>query len=160
MTRAMERTPTAARLGEEEIRDLILFVLNANYEGNVHGEVFSGKGKTDLLLTWESNNAFVGECKIRRGPEKFGEAIDQLLGYVTWRDTKAALVLFVKKGSPTAIFGAAHAQITTHASYVSSKPPEGEPRRDYLLRTPSDPSRRIDLASVIVVVPPLEDTSS
>lgn len=53
MTRAMERTPTDARSGEEEIRDLILFVLNANYEGNVRGEVFNKNGKTDLLLTWE-----------------------------------------------------------------------------------------------------------
>lgn len=43
MTRAMERTPTAAKLREEELRNLILIVLNANYEGAARGEVFNGQ---------------------------------------------------------------------------------------------------------------------
>lgn len=160
MTRAMERTPTAARLGEGEIRDLILFVLNANYEGNVRGEVFNCKGKTDLLLPWEGENAFIGECKFWTGPKNFRKTIDQLLRYVTWRDTKAALVLFIKKGAPTGILRKAHTEITEHPAYFRTNPGDGDTRRDYTLRAPTDPSRRIELALVLVVIPDTENSPS
>jgi hypothetical protein len=157
MGRAMERTPTAAKLKEEELRNLILIVLNANYEGAVHGEAFNGVGKTDLLLTWQGENAFIGECKIWTGPAKFRDAIDQLLGYVTWRDTKAALVVFIKKGAPSAIIAKAHAEIQDHSSCVRLKDAVNETRLDYLLQSPSDPDRHIDLALVAVVIPESAD---
>jgi hypothetical protein len=152
MGRAMERTPTAAKLKEEELRNLILIVLNANYEGAVRGEVFNGKGKTDLLLNWEGDNAFIGECKNWTGPAKFREAIDQLLGYVTWRDTKAALILFIKKGAPTDVIAKARAEIGSHASHVRLKAAVSETRFDYILQSPDDPERHIDCALIAVVI--------
>ena len=39
-------------------------------------------------------NAFVGECKIWRGAKQVDSALGQLLGYLTWRDCKAALIVF------------------------------------------------------------------
>jgi hypothetical protein len=153
MSHAMERTPTAAKLGEEELRNLILIVLNANYEGNVRGEVFNGVGKTDLLLTWEGDNAFIGECKVWDGQAKFREAIDQLLRYVTWRDTKAALIVFIKSGNQTDILRKARSEIDSHASRVRLKSEVSDTRFDYLLRSPSDPERQIDLALIGVVIP-------
>lgn len=45
MGRAMEHTPTAAKLKEEELRNLILIVLNANYEGAVRGEGLTGRAR-------------------------------------------------------------------------------------------------------------------
>jgi hypothetical protein len=46
----------------------------------------------------EDNNraAFVAECKIWKGPKELSQAIDQLLGYLTWHDCKAALIVFNK----------------------------------------------------------------
>jgi hypothetical protein len=155
MTRAMERTPTAAKLGEEELRNLVLTVLNANYEGNVRGEVFNGVGKSDILLSWEGENAFIGECKVWTGPAALRAAIGQLLGYVTWRDTKAALVLFIKSGRATDIIAKAAAEIESHSSYVKSKRSQDDAvRRDFVIRAPSDEQRRIDLALIPVVVMP------
>jgi len=87
LARSMERVPTTARFKEPELRDLILFVLNANYEGLARGEVFNGSGKTDILIPYQDRNAFIGECKFWRGPKSFRDAIDQLLGYLVWRDT-------------------------------------------------------------------------
>ena len=98
MGMAMERTPTAAKFKEEELRNLVLIVLNANFEGAARGEVFNGEGKTDILLPWEGENAFIGECKVWNGPRKFRASVDQLHRYATWRDTKAALVVFIKRG--------------------------------------------------------------
>lgn len=58
---AAERLPTTnQKLTEEDLRNVILFVLNANYEGQVVGEAFSGAAKTDILLIWKSRAAFVG----------------------------------------------------------------------------------------------------
>jgi len=154
MSRAMERTPTAARFGEEELRNLILIVLNANYEGAARGEVFNGRGKTDLLLTWEGENAFIGECKQWSGPSKFSDGIDQLLSYVTWRYTKAALVLFIKRGDPTQIIRKARDALSRHPSFVHLKPEVGETRVDYVLRSPSDPERLVEVALIAVVMMP------
>lgn len=155
MTRAMERTPTASKLGEEEIRDLILFVLNANYRGAVAGEVFNGEGKTDILLRWDDANAFIGECKFWKGPSAFRAAIDQMLGYVTWRDTKAALIIFIRDGKPDDVMKKAHDAIRSHHSYKSGTPSaESDLRANYVLRSKHDDERLISVALIGVFIQP------
>lgn len=37
----------------------------------------------------------MGECEIWSGAEDFGRAVEQLLGYATYHDTKLALIIFV-----------------------------------------------------------------
>lgn len=92
-----ESTPqTFIKLGEEDLRNIILAHLNGHYEGDATGETFRGKGKTDIRVEFQNRAAFVGECKLWHGPKEVGEAVDQLLGYLTWRDCKAALVFFNK----------------------------------------------------------------
>jgi hypothetical protein len=87
---ALERSPSLTEgLNEEQIRLLLLVGLNAVFEGQAMAEVFNSLGKTDILIRIDDNNAFVAECKIWDGPAKFADAIDQLLGYLTWRDTRA-----------------------------------------------------------------------
>ena len=113
----------------------------------------NGKGKTDLLLNWEGDNAFIGECKIWSGPAKLRESIDQLLGYVTWRDTKAALIVFIKRGTPSDVIQKARNEIEAQASFVRMKAGGSETRFDYLLESPSDAQRHIDLALIAVVIP-------
>ena len=91
----MERDPKSfATLGEEAIRALMLLLLNGHYEGMATGETFNGEGKTDILIRVNNKNVFIAECKVWHGAKKFEEAIDQLLGYVTWRDCKCALIVF------------------------------------------------------------------
>src|SRR5208283_4004194 len=49
MSLMMERNPkTFRKLGEEEIRNHFLLVLNAHYEGKATGETFNLTGKTDI----------------------------------------------------------------------------------------------------------------
>ncbi|WP_073399703.1 hypothetical protein [Mucilaginibacter sp. OK098] len=98
---AMERKPSLY-LGkhEEDLRDIFLLFLETRYESTTgSGEAFNKKGKTDILLKYagDGTNVFVAECKIWKGQKKLFEAIDQLLGYLTWRDTKTALMIFVKQ---------------------------------------------------------------
>jgi len=95
--RTFEATPkTYAVHDEEELRDILLAHLNGHYEGSATGEAFRKAGKTDIRIEDKNRAAFVAECKIWRGGKEFTESIDQLLGYLTWRDCKDALVIFNK----------------------------------------------------------------
>ena len=102
--RAIERTPGGFRsMEEEQLRDFLLVVLNTHYRGAAKGEAFNASGKTDILITVEDRNVFVGECKFWSGRKGFNDALDQLLRYAVWRDVKLALVIFVKNMSLGAV---------------------------------------------------------
>lgn len=95
---SMEKSSrTYIKLMEEELRDIILSNLNTHYQGTATGETFNKTGKTDIYIPFESKAAYIAECKIWHGNKKFLEAIDQLCGYTTWRDTKTSLIIFNKE---------------------------------------------------------------
>jgi hypothetical protein len=95
MTLVMERSPTAFKeMGEEDIRQHYLVQLNGHFEGAATGETFNHQGKTDILIRVEGKNIFIAECKFWHGEKQFIETIDQILSYLSWRDTKAAVILF------------------------------------------------------------------
>jgi|AKZA01.1.fsa_nt_gi hypothetical protein len=92
----MEKTArTYYQNNEEELRDHLLATLNTHYD-NATGETFRKIGKTDILIEFQNKAAFIGECKIWHGIKQFGEAVQQLLNYSTWRDLKVSLVIFNK----------------------------------------------------------------
>lgn len=95
--RTFETTPkTYAVHDEESLRDILLAHLNGHYQGDATGEAFRRSGKTDIRIEDNNRAAFVAECKIWKGRKELSQAIDQLLGYLTWRDCKAAIVIFNK----------------------------------------------------------------
>lgn len=144
---AIERSPsTAAKLNEEEIRDLLLINLNSRFEGKAAGEVFNGNGKTDILIREGDRNVFIGECKIWAGSSKFMDAANQLLSYATWRDTKAALLIFVKGGNLSEITNKAVKALEGHANYKRRGVHSNEDRHDFVLHANGDASREIKLA--------------
>jgi len=92
-----ERTPEPfAKHDEEELRDILMSHLNGHYNGLANGEAFRKKGKTDVSIEFENRAAFVAECKLWKGEQKIAEAVNQLLGYLTWRDCKTSLIIFNK----------------------------------------------------------------
>lgn len=120
MALVMERSPkTYAKMDEEAIRTQFLVQLNAQYQGQATGETFNGNGKTDILIRNNNQNIFIGECKFWKGEKAFLETIDQLLGYVTYRDTKTAILLFVKKNDFTSIVQKLQDIVPKHANFVS-----------------------------------------
>jgi len=96
--RTFETAPaTFAKFEEEELRDVVLAHLNGHYQGGATGETFRKLGKTDIRIEDEDRAAFIGECKIWRGAKELLSGIDQLLGYLTWRDCKSSLIIFNKE---------------------------------------------------------------
>ena len=151
----MERTPrTTAKLDEEELRDLLLGNLNTYWQGAAGGELFNGSGKTDILIREGNRNAFIGECKIWRGPKGAAEAVDQLLSYLVWRDSKAALIMFVKTTDPVATIEKLQLAVEEHPSYVMTRHVTNPERRSEYIVTADDEGRRVSLAVIPVIIRP------
>jgi hypothetical protein len=119
--RSFEATPgTFSKHDEEELRDIILAHLNGHYEGDASGETFRRSGKTDIRIELDNRAAFVGECKVWRGQKQLIEALDQLLSYLTWRDCKAALIVFNKDVAGfTGIQATLAKSLETHPNFIS-----------------------------------------
>lgn len=152
---AMERTPSVASgKPEEELRDQILVQLNGTFTGAATGETFVRSGKTDILVRVEDRHVFVGECKWWSGAKACGQAIDQLLGYLPWRDEKAALILFIDRKDASAAIEKADQAIRDHAAFKreGAGSPDPMSRRNYVLGHPDDPAREIHLASLFAVL--------
>lgn len=153
---AMERTPSVASgKDEEELRDQILVQLNGTFEGAATGETFVQKGKTDILLRVEDRHVFVGECKWWSGEKACGEAIDQLLSYLPWRDEKAALILFIDRKDASAVIEKSEQAVKAHPAFkrVGRSTGDADSRRNFVLGAPDDPEREIQLAVLFAVLP-------
>jgi hypothetical protein len=158
---AMERRSRSAKQlipDEETLRDWIVFILNSNFQREDEkdmftvGEAANGKGKTDILTRQDGKNVFIGECKFWKGAAAFTSGIDQLFGYLGWRDLKAALILFIKEGDASQIIEKAHAQILAHPSFLSEASTNtGSERRDYLM-TSTDNAIMVKLALIPMVM--------
>lgn len=153
--RACERTPSVVtEKDEESLRDQLLIVLNGTYQGAATGETFVAAGKTDILVRVEDRHVFVGECKWWTGAKACGAAVDQLLGYLPWRDEKAALIIFIRQKDATAIIDKADEAVRNHDAFKRVGAPSSDPhsRRNFVLGHPEDPEREIKLAVLFAVI--------
>lgn len=159
MALVMERSPkTFSKLKEEEIRDHFLMMLNAHYEGQATGETFNYGGKTDILIRVEGKNVFIAECKFWKGKKKLIEAIDQLLGYTSWRDTKTAILLFNKNQDFGSVLKKIDPTAKTHLCYkrewnMKSNKLKDETIFSYIFHQPQDVNREIILTIMAFDVP-------
>ncbi|ATW50842.1 hypothetical protein [Streptomyces peucetius] len=144
----LERSPSlVGKLDEEEIRDLLLLALNSQFEGAAAGEVFNFKGKTDILIRVEDRHVFIGECKFWKGPKTITDTLNQLLGYLTWRDTKAAVLLFVRDKAFSDIVTKALDRLEAHPNFKRrGSTDEFGTRHDFIFHVDGDPSREVRLA--------------
>lgn len=146
---ALERTPSlAAKHGEEDIRDLLLMGLNAHFEGAAAGELFNGAGKTDITIRVDDRNIFIGECKIWDGPQTMDEALGQLFSYLVWRDTKAAILLFIRNVDVTAVINKAVDKIEEHPYYKRTRETPSDDQYEFTMHAKDDPDREIHLTLI------------
>jgi hypothetical protein len=154
MSLVIERNPGAfASLDEEAVRTHFLLQLNGHYEGTATGETFNAAGKTDILIRVENRNIFIAECKFWRGSKSFNAAIDQLLGYLSWRDSKCALLVFNRTRDSSAVRLKVHKVMTDRPEHrkTIAHDPTGDSR--YIIVKPSEPGRDIQICTMIFDVP-------
>lgn len=142
----MEKSPDAyAGMDEEARRQVFLPALNSHYHGQAAAEAFNVAGKTDIVVRFEGQNLFIAECKFWKGAKSVTEAIDQLFSYSSWRDTKLALIVFVRERDLTAIVGKAKNAIQQHSQFVIRRSAGGETEFRATMRWPGDDERLADL---------------
>jgi hypothetical protein len=145
--KGIERNPRIyAGRNEETLRDQLIVMLEPQFEGATTGETFNKSGKTDILMRHEGKNIFVAECKVWNGQKQHHETIDQILGYLTWRDSKAAIVYFVKGQQIQSPLNQVERTTAAHQNYVSLDGKREESWFNYVFHLPGDSERRLRLA--------------
>lgn len=150
-----ERMPSVYKdKGEEDLRDHILMTLDPNFEfGSASGETFNKTGKTDIQLRYDSSVVFIAECKFWSGPKNYLSTIDQLLGYLTWRDNKASVIVFVKQKDFTSILSKIEAETVKHSNYLGAVGKTDENWFDYRFHINGDRNREVQLAVQVYNIP-------
>jgi hypothetical protein len=144
--RSIEQSSSRTRaLDEESLRDMFLVPLNAHF-GNATGEAFNVTGKTDILIRHETGNIFVAEFKIWGGDKHFLATIDQLLSYLSWRDTKTAIVVFNRNVGFSAVVAKIRELAMTHKCYSTGPTRLDETSDRYEFTLPDDPDRKVTVA--------------
>jgi hypothetical protein len=157
MAQVMERSPHEfAGMGEETLRSHFLVQLNGAYEGQATGETFNFEGKTDILIRVDGKNVFIGECKFWTGVKAFLETIDQLLSYLSWRDTKAAVVIFSRNAGFGAVLEKIAEAVPNHPNFKRNLGKLDESTFRYVFGQPGDANREITLTVLAFDVPKAE----
>lgn len=142
----MERSlSTYSGMGEEDIRNHLLALLQGGFSGSATGESFNRAGKTDILLRHHNRNLFVAECKVWSGPKAYLEAISQLLGYLTWRESKAALLLFVRNKEISKVLSMVRDTTSTHPQFLRLES-NGKGTFRYHFSLPADPAAHLHIS--------------
>ncbi|MFJ3388816.1 hypothetical protein [Lysinibacillus sp. NPDC086135] len=154
MGKQFERIPSVFRdKGEEVLRDHFLMMLEPNFEGSATGETFNKSGKTDILLRYNGGNVFVGECKFWTGGNGFLKTIDQLLGYLTWRDSKTSVIMFVDNKDFTNVIKTAKESIQTHKNFIKFVDEKDESWFNYIFHLNGDSNKEIKVAVMLYHIP-------
>lgn len=154
MALVMERSPSAfTTIDEEDLRQHFLVQLNGLYEGQATGETFNFQGKTDVMIRVDGRNIFIAECKYWRGEKGYLETIDQILSYLSWRDTKAAIVIFNRNKGFTEVLAKIQGATKAHLLWKAGPVVQGETRFRYVFGQKDDPAREVTLTVLAFDVP-------
>ncbi len=154
MAVVMERSPSAfTSMNEESLRQHFLLQLNGQFEGNATGETFNMSGKTDILLRVQDRNVFIAECKFWKGPKAFGEAIDQLLSYATWRDSKTAILVFNRGTETSTVLKGVDTVAKAHKNFKRPTSWSHESGFRYVFHNNGDTNREMIMTVLVFHVP-------
>lgn len=154
MTIVMERSPKAfIDMEEEDLRTQILVPLNGHFIGGATPETFNYEGKTDILIRANGKNVFIAECLIWRGEKYLLGKVDQLLGYSSWRDTKAAIIIFNRNKDFSNILSQIPGIIQKHGAYKRTVEYKSESGFRFIIHNRDDKNKEIILTILAFDLP-------
>lgn len=154
MVGVMEQSPGAFReIDEESLRTHFLVQLNGHFSGDATGETFNYEGKTDILIKVDGKNIFIGECKFWTGEKGYLETLDQVLSYLSWRDTKAAVLVFSRNKDFTGVLSKIEESTTEHPNFKKQVSKRSESSWTYLFGHKDDANREISITVQAYNVP-------
>lgn len=134
---------------------MFLVPLNAHF-GTATGEAFNFTGKTDILIREGAGNLFVAECKFWGGAVQFAATVDQPLGYLTWRDTKTAIIIFNRNVGFSQVLQQLADLPKGHANYVSGPRLLDETSNEFTFKLPNDADRHVTVSVLAFDLGPKE----
>lgn len=115
-----EKTPCSFKgLGETDFRGILLASLNGAFQSDATGETFIKNGKTDICIRIDKAQILVFELKLWSGAAAYNLAINQLLGYNTWRQSHGVLITFCRNRNFSDILKGIPNTIQSHNQYHS-----------------------------------------
>lgn len=153
--RSLETTPHAVEGQDEpDIRALVLAQLNGLVDGDATGETFSKLGKSDIHLKLPKGDILIAECKVWSGAKEYGAAIDQLFGYLTWRECYGIIICFVRNRNLTTVLQQAEQAIRAHPTF---RPAFRTVEANHFVSNhlfPDDPKRTVEVHHLFFHFPP------
>ena len=143
---------------KKHFETIILLYLEPRFEGSVTGETFNSTGKTDILIRHENSNVFIAECKFWRGQKEYLDTITQLLGYLTWRDSKSAIIVFVKNKNLSSVLEITEEVTPNHSNYLGLVDKKEDTWFNYRFHIDGDRNREVKLAVLFFHIPAQEKT--
>jgi hypothetical protein len=132
-------------------RNLVVSMLNANYPGSTTAETFNKLGSTDIRLRVDEGNVLIAECKIWTGAKAYTDGLDQLFGYLTWRQNYGLLITFSKNKSLSAVVDQAKKATHAHPSFVAGSLVDHSPTRfSSRHQHPQDSSKLVEVFQVLI----------
>jgi hypothetical protein len=154
MVYVMERSPRSfSTMREEDLRTHFLVVLNALYEGQAAGETFNFEGDTDILIRVKERNIFIAECKFWKGPKSLRKTIDQVLRYLSWRDTKVSILIFNRNKDFSRILSQIPDVISNHSNFKRNVPYACESGFRFILHSNIDKNRELIVTILAFDIP-------
>jgi hypothetical protein len=105
------------------------------------------------LTLQKTQNIFIAECKFWRGAKAFNEAIDQLLNYLSWRDTKCALLVFNKTKDSASVRQKMHEAMEARPERRRTIFHDQNGDSRYVFVKPSDLGREIIITTQLYDIP-------
>lgn len=158
MVEVMEYSPRAfSTLDEESLRSHFLVQLNGQYDGTATAETFNFDGKTDIIIKEQGKNIFVAECKFWSGPTAMKDTIDQILRYLTWRDTKAAIIIFNKNKRFSEVLKKIPESVRGHPGFDRQLDYDSDRGFRFEMHKSDDPEKRLLLTVLAFDIPSLDE---
>ncbi|TMS40741.1 MAG: hypothetical protein FGO69_10390 [Methanobacterium sp.] len=152
--KVFERYPSTYKdKSEEDLRDHILLYLEPRFEGSTTGETFNKTGKTDILIRHENTNVFIAECKFWRGRKSYLDSITQLFKYLTWRDSKVAVVIFVDNKNISTVLETVKEVTPEHPNYLGFINEKYDSWFNFRFHINDDRNREVRLAVLLIHIP-------
>ena len=152
--REFERYPNTFKgMVEADLRNVLIVLLQTHFVGTATAETFNKEGKSDILLKYEGGVAFVAECKFWDGPKAYLESIDQILKYLTWRDSKAGLIVFVKNTDISTVISKISKVTSEHRCFISEEARAGDSWFNFRVALNNDPNTKASLAVLLFHIP-------
>jgi len=101
----------------------------------------------------EGKNVFIAECKFWHGEKVLLATLDQLLSYLSWRDTKAAVLVFNRNADFSSVLAKIRETVPKHPFFKRDRGTSGETVFRYVFAQPNDSNREIILTVIAFDIP-------